>query len=272
MRKLFRMVFILFFAAGCFFVLTEMNFAEVVKKASKKERTKRQNQRVEKKKPTAEESREAIKRSFEEERLKKYVPYVEKNIKKLEKAFKEKTLGYGDPRAVPILTKILLEYDLKDKGTPEKSPSSSVRRAAAHALGVIGDESAIPALKKAYEKEKNKKVQNEITYAIFRIKLGLLGYKVWVLPIPEGDKSTVKKFLAELINDDDELVRYSAAWAYLTWFQSGISESEKKEILSVFKSLKANSKDQFLRGKAKKSIKKIYQGNIRSFYPWTENE
>ena len=263
---------------GMVFVFVGVGFSETGKS------DEQNKQKIEKKKPTAEERREAIKRSFEEERLKKYVPYVEKNIKKLEKAFKEKTLGYGfeytildlsragDPRAVPILTKILLEYDLKDKGTPEKSPSSSVRRAAAHALGVIGDESAIPALREAYEKEKNKKVRNEITYAIFRIKLGLLGYKVWVLPIPEGDKSTVKKFLAELINDDDELVRYSAAWAYLTWFQSGISENEKKEILSVFKSLKANSKDQFLRGKAKKSIKKIYQGNIRSFYPWTENE
>ncbi|MBA3065776.1 HEAT repeat domain-containing protein [bacterium] len=202
-----------------------------------------------------------------EETIKKYRPEVEKNIEKLKENFDKKVLGNEevyefkelalarDKRAVPILTKILLEYDLKNEGEPNKLPSAEMRKLAANALGTIGDESSIPLLEKAYEKEEDKTVKGNILYAIFETKLAKLGYRVWVIPVPKNEKSIAKKCLLKILNDVDERMRYCAAWSYLSWLRP--EDKDRKKILNIFKDLSNNANDIYIKEESKNSLRKL---------------
>ncbi|MFA5779819.1 MAG: HEAT repeat domain-containing protein [Elusimicrobiota bacterium] len=210
---------------------------------------------------------EKIEKEEREEERKKLMSCVEKNIKKLKKGFNEKTLGYageftildlgraGDSRAVPILTKILLEYDINDKGTPNKAASWEVRKCVAEALGSIGDLSAIPSLRKAYEKEKDIKIRSNCFNAIVNIRMIMLGYKPWMYPIPEEEKPMVRKVLTELLNDKDEIVRYGAVMRYWSWLNP--ENVEKEKILSIIREISQSADDTEIQRKAINFLEKI---------------
>lgn len=296
MKKIFRMVFVLFFVTVCFFVLTNMNSGEIEKKAGKSEKTGQKIQKKEKKEPTAQERREAIKKSFEEKRVKVYLPAVEANIKKLEKGFKEKTLGYGfeftisdlsragDSRAVPILTKILLEYDLQDKRTRDKSSSADVREAAARALGMIGDESAIPALRKAITNELDLNVKMASIEALGeaaeediisflreilndeneqKIRVGC-HFAIFQIKLKQKKNTNIKgkeiQAYKELSKDEDDWVKFYAAWKIVTK-QDFLYPDERdiKEAIFVLQELSTNSEDKSLR-KSSDRIMENYKG------------
>ncbi|MFC1512656.1 HEAT repeat domain-containing protein, partial [bacterium] len=101
----------------------------------------------------------------------------------------------GDERAVPILSKILLEYT---EPVGERDPISlpaevQARKDAAQYLGEIGDDSVIPALKQAALKDKNAEVRKS---ALFSLK-----------SIAQQDSLETLK---QALNDPDEKVRSTA--------------------------------------------------------------
>ncbi len=77
------------------------------------------------------------------------------------------------------------------------SDDSDVRQAAAHALGKLGDKSAIPALTNAFLNDNEHLVRWSAAHALGKL----------------GDKSAIPALINALLNDDDSWVRRSAAHA-----------------------------------------------------------
>lgn len=201
---------------------------------------------------------------------------IDTGIKKLEDQLAKKKirgefiiadLGLpGNAKAIPILSKILLEYKLKEEYQLEEIPvpkSVDIRSDAAWSLGAIGEET-IPVLIKAYETDTNKKVRGAARGAIFKMKLSKL-YAVKVLPIPKSDVSQVKEVLNILMKDKDDNVKYCAASFLLNPvvtknFNFKSQGNEKQKAIDIIQDIANNAENKYLRKDAAADLKNFIKG------------
>ncbi len=164
-------------------------------------------------------------------------------------------LGFArDKRAIPILTKVLLEYTTTQVRNPLVTPAE-IRVDAARSLGMIGDESAIPALKNVCENDGDRGMRGSAGSAILRIKLMSSGYKVWVYPIPEDDQTEVEGILDTLMEDTEDIIRSKAAY-YLLAPLYGLNpdDEERQTALNVLNDVAKNAKNKYVKADAKDDL------------------